>query len=107
MKWLEETRATRRSLAEVGLMTVVREVFGNRLTMTYAEADDTLGPGWKGVVRALERAGQLRSIMGKTSFTLSVVAPGDRKRARLKRTQRLMRDLNKFEQKIREGTFEA
>lgn len=107
MKWLEETRATRRSLAEVGLMTIVREVFANRLTMTYAEADDTLGPGWKGVVRALERAGQLRLKMGKSSFTLSIVATGDRKRAKLKRTQQLMRDFHKFERKIREGIFEA
>ena len=97
MKWLEETRATRRSLAEVGLMTVVREVFGNRLAMTYAEADDTLGPGWRGVVQALERAGLLRSSMGKSSFALSIVTMGDRKRARISRIQAQKRAIGKFE----------
>ena len=107
MKWLEETRATRRSLAEVGLMTVVREVFSNRLKMTYAEADDTFGPGWKGMVQALERAGLLCVQMGKTKIMLSVIAAGDRKRARISRTQTQKRAFSRFEKKIKEEIFEA
>lgn len=103
MKWLEETRATRRRLAEVGLMVIIREVFSNRLTMTYTEADDIFGPGWRGLVRALESAGLLHAQMANMSFTLSVVASGDRKRTRLKRTQKLARDFEKFEDKIKEG----
>ena len=43
MKWLAEIRATRRSLAEIGLLVVVREVFRNRCEMQWHDADETLG----------------------------------------------------------------
>ena len=57
MKWLTETRATRRSLAEIGMLVVIREVFGNALAMTRREADDTLGPGWMALAKELDKAG--------------------------------------------------
>ena len=46
MKWLAEIRATRRSLAEIGLLVVVREVFRNNCEMQWNDADETLGSGW-------------------------------------------------------------
>ena len=79
MKWLQEIRATRRSLAEIGLLVVVREVFRNRFEMTMTEADETLGAGWAAHAKALAKAGMLRLEHNGLWLLMSVVAPGDGK----------------------------
>lgn len=91
MKWLQEIRATRRSLAEIGLLVVVREVFRNRFEMTMTEADETLGAGWAAHAKALAKAGMLRLEHNGLWLLMSVVAPGDGKRARSRRLGKIAR----------------
>lgn len=97
MKWLTEIRATRRSLAEIGLLTVVREVFGNSLALTSIQADETLGAGWRMLAEALRKAGMLRFSERRGVVAMSVAAPGDRKRERCRKLGRKGRAIRKFE----------
>lgn len=85
MKWMEELRITRRPLDEIGLATIVRECFGNNLSMTLDDANDTLGIGWDKKAEELRRAGILRYEIADRRVTMKVVAPGDRKRERCKK----------------------
>ena len=100
MKWLTEIRATSRSLAEIGLMTVVREVFGNSLALTSIQADETLGAGWRAIAEALRKAGMLRFSERRGSVAMSVAAPGDTKRERSRMLVRKGRAISKFEERI-------
>lgn len=100
MKWLEEVRATRRTLTEIGLMVVVREVFANRFSMAPKMADDTLGTGWRAVAERLGRAGMMEVAVGRT-VRLRVVAPGDRKRARCRSIGRKNRAMARFEARVK------
>jgi hypothetical protein len=95
-KWLSEVRATRYSLAEIGLLVVVREVFANKLAMTPVQADETLGPGWMACATSLAKRGVLRYRKG-TLVMMSVAAPGDVKRERCRRLSRKSRAVKKFE----------
>lgn len=104
MKWLTETRATRRSLAEIGMLVVVREVFGNALAMTRREADDTLGPGWMALAKELDKAGVVKLHLTGERVRMSVVAAGDRRRERSRKAQCLKRAVDQFE---RERIFES
>lgn len=107
MKWLEEIRATRLTFSELGFLLVVKEVFQNDLKMSLIEADDILGAGWRGMCDGLKKRGILNMVVHCGMVRMWVVAPGDSKRARLKRTQQLKRDFDKFEEKIREGLPKA
>ena len=97
MKWLTEIRATRRSLAEIGLLVVVREVFGNDFALTPVQADETLGRGWRPLADGLRRSGMLRVEKGRSVVRMSVVAPGDKKREKCRRLGRKCRAIRKFE----------
>jgi len=96
MKWLAEIRATRRSLAEIGLLVVVREVFRNNCEMKWNDADDTLGPGWAVHARALAKAGMLNLEHDGLSVRMSVVAPGDKKRERSRKLGTIARWENRI-----------
>ena len=97
MKWLAEIRATRRSLAEIGLLVVVREVFGNDFALTPIQADETLGHGWMQLAEALRRAGMIRVEKGRSIIRMNVVAPGDKKRESCRKLGRKGRAIRKFE----------
>ena len=97
MKWLTEIRATRRSLAEIGLLVVVREVFGNDFALTVVQADETLGHGWRPLAEALRGAGMLRIEQCRSIIRMSVVAPGDKKRESCRKLGRKCRAIRKFE----------
>lgn len=97
MKWLTEIRASRCSLAEIGLLVVVRVVFKNNLEMSCADADETLGPGWATLARGLAKAGMLRVQHNGLWVRMCVVAPGDRKRERCNNTMRCKRAIKKLE----------
>ena len=101
MKWLEEIRATRRNLEEIGLLTVVREIFSNRFVSTPQAADETLGIGWYSIARRLAKAGLMELRITGTGLEgrieMSVVAPGDQKRVRCKRLGKLLRTIKHFE----------
>ena len=109
MKWLEEIKATRRSLPEIGLLTVVREVFHNQLSISIAEADDIFGAGWRSLAEKLRLSGTLEfRISGNSAASrdqMRVIAKGDGRRKRSKKAQMLKRGMNSFEQRITEGTF--
>lgn len=96
-KWLSEVRATRCSLAEIGLMVVVREVYANKLAITPVQADETLGPGWMSAAASLARRGVLRYTRGRTLVMMRVVASGDAKRERCRRIGRKNRAVKRFE----------
>ena len=104
MKWLEEIRATRLTFSELGFLLVVREVFENDLKMSLIEADELLGNGWRGMCDGLKKRGILKMVVCCGMVRMWVVASGDRKRERLKRTQQLTRDVGKFEETIKEGS---
>ena len=97
MKWLAEIRASRRSLAEIGLLVVVRVAFRNKLEMSCADADETLGPGWATIARDLAKAGMLRVLHNGLWVRMSIVAPGDRKRERCKNIMRRKRAIKNLE----------
>lgn len=99
MKWLTEIRATRRSLAEIGLLVVVREVFGNDFALTPVQADETLGHGWRPLAEALRKAGMMRIESGRSVVRMSVVAPGDKKRESCRKLGRKGRAIRKFEER--------
>ena len=103
MKWLTETRATRRSLAEIGMLVVVREVFGNKLAITRQQADETLGRGWMALAKGLAKAGVVKLQITGERVRMSVVAAGDRRRERSRKAQSLKRAITQFE---RERLFE-
>lgn len=88
MKWLTEIRASRYTLAEIGLLITVREIFRNKLEMTWTEADDTLGVGWSNIAKKLQRAGMLKLEHNGQWMRMWVTAPGDWKR---KRSRDIMR----------------
>ena len=97
MKWLAEIRATRRSLAEIGLLVVVRITFRNKFEMSCADADETLGPGWYSIAAALVKAGMLKVQHNGLWVRMSVAAPGDWKRERCKNIMRRKRAIKKLE----------
>ena len=102
MKWLEETMATRRSLAEIGLLTVVREVFGGKVDISSAEAYDTLGQGWAETAERLRKDGLIRMRRHAGRVAIIFVAPGDRKRERSRKAIRLARARARFEKGLAE-----
>jgi hypothetical protein len=103
MKWLAEIRATRRSLAEIGLLVVVREVFRNRCEMQWHDADETLGPGWAVHAKALAKAGMLNLQHDGLSVRMSVIAPGDKKRERLRKLGTIARWENRIGKQLKKG----
>ena len=92
MSWIEETRLTRRPLEEIGLATIVREHFHNRLEMSYSNAFEVLGLGWEQKAEALRKAGILRYERTGNKVSMSVIAPGDRKREQTKIAMRKNRN---------------
>jgi len=99
MKWLAEIRATRRSLAEIGLLVVVRVIFRNSFEMQWKDADETLGEGWANHAKALAKDGMLHLSHDGLWVRMKVVAPGDRKRERSRRLGKLAR----FEKTLKRG----
>ena len=97
MRWLSEIRATRRSMAEIGLLIIVREIFKNRMEMTFDEANDTLGTDWAKTAKRLQSAGMLKVEHDGLNVRLWVAAPGDRKRERSKRLMARLRAMRKLE----------
>ncbi len=91
MKWLTEIRASRCTLAEIGLLITVREVFRNKLEMTWSEAYDTLGHGWDAIAKKLQRAGMLKLEHNGQWMRMWVTAPGDWKRKRCRDIMRRKR----------------
>jgi len=97
MKWLTEIRATRRSLAEIGLLVLVRIAFRNNFEMSCADADETLGPNWYAIANALVKAGMLKLQHNGLWVRMRVAAPGDWKRERCRNIMRRRRATKKLE----------
>ncbi len=81
MNWSDEVRLSRFGDGEAGLLAKIRLTFKNRFEGLATDADDVFGPGWSGRAETLRRAGVLRVERADGRIALSVVAPGDRKRA--------------------------
>jgi hypothetical protein len=98
LKWLSEIRATRRSLAEIGLLIIIREIFKNNLEMSLEDADETLGSGWMGTAKRLSNAGMITVTHDGLHIRMRVDAPGDRKRERTRRLMARLRAMRRLEE---------
>lgn len=85
MNWLEEIRATRFTLEEVGLLALIRLQFKNRLAVHKREANEVLTNNWRTLVDTLHKKGVLGVSWTEWYIILSVKCPGDKRRAAKRR----------------------
>jgi len=106
-KWLSEIRATRRSLAEIGLLIIVREIFKNKLEMTVEEANSTLGTNWMTTAQRLKKDGLLQVAHDGLYLRMWVDAPGDKKRERCRRLMARLCAIRRLEARYSREAAEA
>jgi hypothetical protein len=101
MAWFDEMiQLFRRPIGEIGFAFLVREKMHNELVISSDELRQILGAEWQTVVENLRKAGIMTVEMVGKNYKLSVVAPGDKKRARCRAIGRKNRSFSKFEKSI-------
>jgi hypothetical protein len=101
MAWFDEiAHLFRRPMAEIGFVFFVREKMRNDLQLTADELRQILGPGWFSTVDNLRRSGIISLKLTDKVYKLSVVAPGDKKRARCRAIGRMNRSFSRLEKNI-------
>lgn len=82
MNWLQEIRATRLTLEEVGLLALIRLQFKNRYSVHVRDIKEVLGEKYESLLGGLCRKGILHIERTTYWIILSVRCPGDKERAR-------------------------
>lgn len=88
MDWSDEIRLSRFTDDEAGMLAKIRLTFKNMFVGTVRDAEDVFGAGWKTRADALRRYNAIAVSIASGRVIMTVVAPGDRKRANVREAMR-------------------
>lgn len=91
MNWYEELRLSRHPIDEIGVAFYVRLMMRNRLQARQEDLREVFGQDWRRMVSGLQRSGAMDVERAGGSYVLKVVAPGDDRRAAIRKAAREIR----------------
>ncbi|MBR4615037.1 MAG: hypothetical protein IKO55_05470 [Kiritimatiellae bacterium] len=99
-RWFDEVRLSSHPIEEIGAAFYVREILKNDCLINKWDLRDVFGPRYESILENLRRSDMLKMETVGSLLSLSIVAPGDRKRERCRRIGQSNRAIIKFEESV-------